>query len=73
MIMPDTPLPTGLMAYHGEINNEEGRRDSIAAIGAPGSSLSFSSPTGAQASAGSRSGTSMSGWAASTVSDSFSS
>jgi len=26
MIMPDTPLPTGLMAYHGEINNEEGRR-----------------------------------------------
>jgi hypothetical protein len=25
--MPDTPLPTGLMAYHGVINNEEGRRD----------------------------------------------
>src|SRR5579863_3449047 len=29
------------MAYHKVINNEEGRRDSIAATGAPGSSLSF--------------------------------
>ena len=26
MIMPHTPLPTGLMAYHREINNEQGRR-----------------------------------------------